>query len=459
MVWLLMAIAAMIGALPALAQEKTGWSPPTNIYQAASVALMSAASDRQGNVHLVWASVLPDQGRDSASSLLYSRLHNGEWSKPVDIHVNADMPQLVAGPDARLHLVFRSANGLAYSHAPVDAAGSAQDWSAPRPIGYREPVVGEIGMVAGPDGALHVAATDGGSGDVYYFRSPDMGETWLEPVRVGEATVMAGGADAHVAVGENGVVHLVWTLVPYPEGYPPQGVYYAQSADGESWSAPLQLAGPDYGQIAVAADTANNVHIVYNGRVGVGGKYHRWSGDGIQWTEPVAVVVEGTGGLNSVPTLLADGAAGVHLLAGTGGNVWYQAWDGANWTAVQDLRMLMPETSESTERAILTLASGNQLHAFFGSYTTEIGTIWHTERTLDLPAHAALPYPTATPPPSPTVHPAATQSALAATPTQIALGAAPPAWSSSAGSVYLALLPALLLVMAVAGVQFVRRKR
>ena len=71
-------------------------------------------------------------------------------------------------------------------------------------------------IVVGTDGALHLLYYKGkaGSGDIFYVRSTNQGESFSNPMRVNsqpESAIAAGTIrGAHLAVGKNGRVHVAW---------------------------------------------------------------------------------------------------------------------------------------------------------------------------------------------------------------------------------------------------------
>ena len=95
------------------------------------------------------------------------------------------------------------------------------------------------------------------TGSILYSLSEDTGNTWYRPVTIngdgrkqGEYAIWP-----RLAVDSRGVVHLVWTTLPFPG----RTVMYSQSSDGRhEWRDPTAIdeagfgyASADYGPIYV----------------------------------------------------------------------------------------------------------------------------------------------------------------------------------------------------------------
>ena len=97
----------------------------------------------------------------------------------------------------------------------------------------------------------------------YYVRSTDNGATFTPPVKVNsEGTVgqKMGERGPKLAVGGDGVIHVVWGDAWYP-GVPPSPARYARSLDGGKTFLPRQNLSTMFGNdgLTVAADNAGHV--------------------------------------------------------------------------------------------------------------------------------------------------------------------------------------------------------
>jgi hypothetical protein len=177
-------------------------------------------------------------------------------------------------------------------------------------------------------------------------------------------------------------MHVVWTEFYYPESWPPHGVFYSRSIDGGStWSVPKVMAQGGFDQININVVDDNNIHVVWNGAAGTGGRYHRWSSDGGQtWSDTEEVIPAGLGGTEGLPQLVSDQSGTVHMLTThLGGCLWYTYLANQIW---------MPPSCISGERTLieepsLTVSEGNKLHAVFWDNRE---SLWYTTGVTNAPA-------------------------------------------------------------------------
>ena len=97
------------------------------------------------------------------------------------------------------------------------------------------------------------------------------------------------------------------------------------------------------------------VYIVWNGGIGVAGRYFRWSPDGgVTWSNTLNF--SDRAGQSSYPSLVQDSANTIHVLTGDGE---YTNWDGRNLTTVCEL------APWDQERSRLAVINGNKLLVVF----------------------------------------------------------------------------------------------
>jgi hypothetical protein len=434
------------------------WSERTIVYQGSDdVANIRAgmAADPFGGIHLMWY-------RED-DSIMYSRWDGSGWTAPVDILISPNNDRTYRAAFAidqagRLHAVWGGSEALYYSHSRYDQAQSAANWSTPTVIGSPSSA---YSIVAGGNSLRLVYSAFGE--EVYYSSSPDGGATWGPAVQVSESLYGEATNEPRIFYDQNGILHVVWNSIPLPDGYPPAGVFYAQSVDdGATWSPPVQLGGLDMGQPNVAVAGDGTVHVVWNGRVGVGGRYHTWSADGGEaWSDVERITMppaELAGGLTHPPSLTVDGEGVLHFLftTNTPGAV-YTYWTGDRLVPPQ-LLVSAAEGDWWNEQASLLAAFGNQLHLIAMGASTRF--LWHSWALLD--AEAIPPRPTpryeSTPTPTGTARP---RPAATATMTPDSLAVSPPNPMVQSGSrelaVFVGIVPALLLVVTVLAYRLARR--
>lgn len=412
-------------------------------------AAMAAAVDGGGNLHVFWA--------DPDGTLIYTRRHAQTWTDPIDVLLSPDGsaasdPRVVVDAGGNVHIVWVGGRGY-YASAPAFAADSARAWSSPVPLSAGS-VIG-IDIAAGPDGVLHVVYAEVGS-NLFYVRSVDGGRTWSDGINV--STLNSSYEATHwprLVVSDTGVIHVVWTNVKLPGGWPPLGVYYARSQDGgETWSAPKLMDEGGYDQIAVTTAPDGRVYLAWNGMAGsadspsVGGRYFTWSADeGDTWGAQATITPGGFTSGN--PEMAVDSAGTLHLISSVSG-VDYTAWDGQRWSDLLNLTQPLAGNVGNTERPVLVSGEGNRLHVLFADSK---GKIWYTTRQTAAPYVAPVPLaaPTAATPspgPSPTVTVTPTVTTERGLPA-IERGQPAPVVRSPMYPVVIGIAPVLLLLLVV----------
>jgi hypothetical protein len=365
--WIGFAILLHLSSLivPAQAQD-TSWTEPVRLSDEKWAWFPVAAVDPSGVVHVAWSCTRAEGDQaEKPDALFYTRWDGVSWSPPVDVLLSPEgrpiqNPAMAADMVGNLHIIWTDSLSLFYSQARASDAGTALAWMPPIALAYVG--YGAATIAADGTGTVHVVYPDPDTG-VYYLRSFDGGGTWSQPEEIWQASMgHVGASAARVAVDAKGTIHVVWTQIPLPDGYPPLGVFYSQSVNGgETWSAPLQVAGEDYAEGNILTIGEQSVHLTWHGRAGVGGTFHQWSMDGGQtWSVPTKLL-EG-GGITREPALAIDSAGVVHLAAVGSEGISYTYWQDGKWA--------MPMTVEATtvngifyepHHATLVVSRGNHL--------------------------------------------------------------------------------------------------
>ena len=152
---------------------------------------------------------------------------------------------------------------------------------------------------------------------IYLVQSGDGGQTWSEPKQIFDA-VAAGWAMVdwpHLAITDNGQMHVLWTHYSLPNGEGPLALLYARSEDGGvTWSAPETVVEKTVGWSQIAGIGQNTVHRVGRRAVVVVPRYgtEQSLDGGISWqrTAPVSVFGETAG----LPSLTWDSTGQLQLL-------------------------------------------------------------------------------------------------------------------------------------------------
>jgi hypothetical protein len=149
----------------------------------------------------------------------------------------------------------------------------------------------------------------------------------------------------HLAITENGQMHVLWARYSLPSGEGPLALLYARSEDGgATWSTPQTVVEKAVGWSQIAANGQNTVNRVWQeGSSGSTTLWHEQSIDGgITWqrTAPVSVFSVTAG----LPSLTWDSTGQLQLfqVVKSGLNQYVlQHWrfDGARWSAERSLNL------------------------------------------------------------------------------------------------------------------------
>jgi hypothetical protein len=221
------------------------------------------AADSSGTFHLVWL-----DSRDGKQGLRYAQSKDGgqSWSKNATL--KADTCEccwntLAVGTDGSVHALFRDKNPR--DMAVISSTDRGVHWSDPAKVGRFNwdfqgcPHVGG-GLIA-RGSALHALVWTGATGHsgAYHLSSPDRGQSWSAPQRLGDADARRGDL---ASTGAQSLA-AVWDRVSDGEST----VFASTSAnDGQTWTEPKQLS-------------AKGVNAAYPRVVAVAGGYR------VFWTE------------------------------------------------------------------------------------------------------------------------------------------------------------------------------
>lgn len=397
------------GSYP-LAQTDPGWSQPLMLVETRGrVSHPELVVDSAGTPHVFWEYGAEYDEEDGAGqAIYYTTWSNGDWSEPVDVVVSPDyltarLPNVAIDVQDRFHLVWSAGDRIFYSQADVANAGTAQGWTTPLPLNSGASSL-EPTIALSPTGQIFVVWTQAGAG-LMFVRSVDGGQNWSNPLPIFLATgtrELAGSG--RIAVDAVGRLHVVFTHSLSNDSNSsrpdPSFLYYLRSKDGGmNWTEPLLMTDvPDFGQITVLTAKIDEVHLVWNGRAGTGGRYHRWSEDaGTTWT-PIETVISpnslyGDGGLTGYPAVVMDSQNRLHLVSSSNRNNYYMQWNRQNWSLPINISSGLDgwgvtHTTQTLEAVSMAIGRGNQLHLVFHD---GFERIWYTSRILNVPA---LPIPT-----------------------------------------------------------------
>lgn len=408
---LLLFAIAPINSRELQAQQAAGvWMPPFKLFETEGRASEAeVVSDPFGMVHVFWAYGEPGaEDKGEAEAIYYTRRENDAWTEPIDVLISpggrgARMHSVAVDGDGYLHIVWSGGNALLYSRAFTLEAGTAHGWIPPQALTFGVSV-SEPALAIAPDNTLYAVWTQANRG-LMFIRSEDGGHNWSTPQIIYQADRDNELARwGRIATDQKGRLHVVltYTLNDLEARYgrtDAMQLYYLRSDDrGATWSEPfLVTPEPDFGEINVVTFGEDTVHLVWNGRAGRHGRYHRWSGDGGKtWSDTLEVLSPapqnplGTGGLTGFPALTTDAIGVLHMVSTTGGGDYYFRWSNGIWSSPS---LISPgldgsgvtKTDNSLEQPSITISQGNQLHAVFHD---GFERIWYTDSRIDAPAQS-----------------------------------------------------------------------
>jgi hypothetical protein len=464
----------------ARAQGEATWSTPKRVpayYDLLRAPVLVA--DQNHTVH----AFNQEKSAGGGNVIAYRRWSavSRDWSPPVDILLFGEglsgMMGVQLDDSGRLHLIFYSGEetqgNVFYTWAYAAQAGSAAAWSEPVQIAPSAgPLVAGALIAQGSDRLVAVYTGLGQGVGVYAFQSVDGGHTWSKPATVDIVDTPENTPVAHWLTSDSqGRVHAVWHVANNAgQG---EEIWYARlSADLVAWSQPILLAGREsdlenmgWGSIISVDD---RLIVAYQDSFPAT-RWVRQSADGGEtWGEPVRPFPH-VGGYEYT-ALVKDSNNVVHMVLGnrfpspeTYG-MWYSKLVEGVWTPLEPIISgpARPDFGPCCPRAVIS--QGNVLLATWAhNVNSEFLTgAWYAYLDLDAPELPVVPLqvPTALPaqatatPTAPAPSPAPTRSL--GEPNNGA-GTANP--TDPATDIYLAVVPVVLIVLAVLGIQQLRRSR
>lgn len=482
--WLLMGTAVLAAFLVLTSSSQAQvldnrWRDP-RLLSTPGVGITSAAemvTDAYGRLHVFWREEDPD---DAINTIQYALFDGDEWSDPIDIFVAP--PQLriesisAAIDDAGvIHLIWNEGNEgpVYYSRASVQDAQSARAWSERVVLTGVNAFSQQLQVDS--RGVLHVVFINffGDEPGVYYIRSFDGGESWSSPYWIDPDIPLQDAPNImDFQMDEAGGLHLLWYYLNLDTADGAgDWIRYTRSLDGGgSWSPPQTIDVPDdspdeirlpYPGLSVIGDT---VLAVWAGNRSTQREYRYSLDRGETWSETERIL----GGLQGQALgdgLVADASGRLHFF---GQIRWPQGLYHATWqleTGWSEPEMIYLIAADSFEgrngryhvhNVRAAILNGNQLVVTFTDEA--IGPLYVMTTRLD-DVTAVPPQPTPTPPqPTPTPTPKFIQATPTPTPSPFA-GELPVTPANTIGfneSLWLGVLPAAVLLLAIIFIRLLR---
>lgn len=403
----------------AKAQIDTNWSEPLVLFQLTDVPITqnvplnkpSIVADGFGNLHVFWAVGVPVE----RSAIYYSFWDGQSWSPPIDVLIGPNLgmsngnASIVVDHQGYLHVIWHN-GGLYYSRAHISQASNPRAWQPPTEIA---PQAFTSDLAIDQSDRLHVVYSSlGDVKDVFYTVADADSPHWASPIAISEVvgTLEATG-NPDIMITPDGRLHVTWGVYQLPDGWPPAGVYYAQSDDGgRTWTTLWQMAETGHGNPQLGSISDRELHLVWFGD----GRNFTRSLDGGQTWEPVrklATVSEISGFILGPPQLVADSAARLHLVFCGYQNgedfAFFSEWNGLTWLKP---RRVTTEEHNAAHLPSMTLTNGNELHLVWLNIRTL--QVMYTWRRTEAPYIAPK-----APPPAPVMNMATITPVATTTPT------------------------------------------
>lgn len=369
-------------------EDRSSWSTPVLLFEDRGWTIFSAlAASDDGTIHAFLQSdpsrlSEEDIGEPGADTLWYSQIRNGKAQEPVNVLVpppgGGYQQAIRALTDSRgnIHLLlFSTAHCLQHSVVSLDLALSPIEW-----IKNSQCIAdsgNRFGFVQGYDDQLHLTYITGDGRLEYSSYSPSTGR-WSNPRLVHDADEDSAISDTRVAHDAQGRIHVVWSEYEAPNWYPPSGVFYSRSDDGGmNWTVPLELAGEGHVQPEILAVGDGQVHVIWNGSVRIGNRYHRFSQNGGQTWSPTHVF-DIEGGILGPPAIAVDSLNNAHVILSSDYGLFYAFWSISDgWSEAEPIW----EGAQAGEPSAL-VSGGNNLHILFRERSERI---WYMSRLLEAP--------------------------------------------------------------------------
>ncbi len=392
-------LAIILQADAAAQTSNSDWSTPLNLFEGlGSLSEPALASDQTGKIHAFWAY----EEEDSPMAIFYTRWDGQNWTNPVDVIAMSSIqgPSAVVDQFGQIHLIWSGPEDtLFYSSSNVTDAASANGWSSPLLLASSN---AHAQISVDQNGVLHVVYPALMEEGVKYLSSEDSGKTWTPPSLISNVVNANATTDfARFNLGPNGYIYVVWTELASPIGWPPKGVYFAQSTDhGNSWSAPIELAGAGFLEANIVVSDKDTIHVAWNAQADIAGRYLRWSSDnGRSWSQVLDLASSQLGGgSTNPPAMIVDSDNMVHIVMNTqpGGRVgtdatMYVYGKKNTWSNPLDISgQASGYLGLINEASTLEVSEGNQLSVLFKD--NDGARIWYTSKTSNAPNIAPIDF-------------------------------------------------------------------
>lgn len=425
------------------------WSQPRLISEVEALAWFPDLTvDNLGNVHVVWETMQPEDGRNTSytSQVTYKLMHriwDGQhWSEPNDVFAARGQgggvlrETITADQVGNVYATHALGWQVVFMSAPASESLSATAWSEPRRMSGEMAYISDVAVDS--QGTVHLiydqwVPVESPTGkdvspkllsDLFYRRSKDGGRNWSSPMNLSNSPV--GATRGQIKIDNSGTIYITWDegwdrLAL--EGEPSTGVLVFSTDSGQTWSLPTVFSYPEdkNSQLTAASDGRGRVLAAWQAW-SQQAVYYTWSTDGGRsWSPPGKIPGFVATGLSLYDAydMAADSAGNFHLVAvGREGpqsdrlGVYHLVWNGISWSQPTQIYKA-PEGAAYADAYYpkIAIGQGNRLYAVWwvGDFSAEAARfrqIWFSTAQVDASEIPLLPTPTPSPTPTETPVPA-----------------------------------------------------
>ena len=388
------------------------WSPPIiEVSDGLEILAPAVIADANKAVHLIWPQLVPSENLQPVDkeALYYAGLEGEAWAIAGEV-INSpkgkvSQPSLALDENGKLYMVWSegSYGDLYFSWASVSKAAAQAEWIDPVFLPSLRSVNRSPEVVVSATGNVFVAYAIPLNEDrgIYLTQSTDVGETWSEPVAIVDALALGWDMvdQPHLAISQNGELHIIWTRTSLSSAAQNSGLYYSHSVDqGETWSEPQPVTDKSIGWSKLMR-SGNSLHRLWLETLRDASiLWHEVStDDGVSWRR--FSVLSGFGEQEANFSLVSDGLGGIHLvqIVESGESRWYLRyflWDGERWSIQDETDLLIDVNAEIISAAAVYLPD-NHLGVFYELNRTGVvegkNILNFITRALNLPDVLKIP--------------------------------------------------------------------
>jgi hypothetical protein len=395
----LLVLLAFTSLLPwhsSLAQDQTPsttWTAPINLSHSGSTTNPAIVIDSNGIIHVIW--------EDTIAGEMYSSFDGSQWSAPVVVSLpfGTATPKLLADGKGYIHAFWVDQNNqLHYSRVQGDQFANGANWDSSQILASSAV---DYDIALDNQDRIHLAyvrALDasGFPAGIYYRRSAPNGASWGNPINLYQSQYFRSltnqNANVSIATDRNGTgqdIYIAW------DNRPRKQVFFSRSMDnGDTWLDPSEIDKPNNNN---GFATPLNIRIVTTNQevfiewqdsnnAGSCNQTYQWSTDaGSTWSDQ-HIMLDTLRGC-AIENQYFENGDNLFLATTINAQVYFLAWNGKNWSEPRSQTELSGfqdnETSTQIVLGCLSITQGPNSSIYVVGCDTGSGAdIWLTSRSL-----------------------------------------------------------------------------